>query len=312
MIRLDQIRIDGGTQSRVELNQDVVAEYAEAYRDGAQFPPIVVFYDGSSYWLADGFHRYFGAKAAGKETIYEDVQPGTQREAVLYSLGANAKHGLRRSNADKRRAVETMLADAEWAAWPEAEIARRCGVSRPLVHTLISERSHAEMQVTPPPSAPDEAREKFDQIKAQGGEPRLYKDKHGNVSAMDVSRIGKKAERIKAAPTEPETPEPPATPQEAPAAIPAGMVLIEADRLAELEANLKELIADNESMARAFEAGDQVAAALDEAKRFREQNRILEERIRGLMNEKNEAIRAAKSWKRKAEKLEEASCNPAS
>ena len=111
MLELSNIKIDGGTQSRAELNQDVVAEYAEAYKAGAQMPPIVVFFDGNSYWLGDGFHRYFGAKAAGMETIYEERIPGTQRDAVLYSLNANAKHGLRRSNADKRKAVETMLND---------------------------------------------------------------------------------------------------------------------------------------------------------------------------------------------------------
>jgi hypothetical protein len=65
---------------------------------------------------------------------------------------------------------------------------------------------------------------------------------------------------------------------------------------------LEELQAENESMTRVLDANDQVIAALAEAKRYREQNRILEERIRGLMNEKNGAIRAAKSWQRKAEK----------
>lgn len=76
------------------------------------------------------------------------------------------------------------------------------------------------------------------------------------------------------------------------------------DQLAELGKNLQDTIADNESMARVFESDDKLAAALDEAKRYREQNRVLEDRIRGLMNEKNEAIRLAKSWQRKFEKLE--------
>lgn len=73
-----------------------------------------------------------------------------------------------------------------------------------------------------------------------------------------------------------------------------------------LTENLKETLADNESMARVFEADDKVKAALAEAKRYRELNRILEERIAGLMNEKNAAIRSAKSWQRKAEAAERA------
>jgi len=54
---LSQIRIDGGTQPRTELNEDVIAEYAELLADGVEFPVITVYFDGANYWLADGFHR---------------------------------------------------------------------------------------------------------------------------------------------------------------------------------------------------------------------------------------------------------------
>ena len=133
MLELDQIRIDGGTQSRVELNQETVADYAQAFTAGASFPPVVAFFDGANYWLADGFHRYFGAKDAGESAIDAEIINGTQRDAVLYSLKANATHGLRRTNADKRKAVETLLKDAEWATWSDRKIAEVCGVGAPLV-----------------------------------------------------------------------------------------------------------------------------------------------------------------------------------
>lgn len=136
MLELELIRIDGGTQSRVELSQETVAEYAEAYKAGAKFPPVVVFYDGTHRWLADGFHRYFGAKAAGLSQIYESVTPGTLRDAILYSLRANAEHGLNRTNADKRKAVTTMLADPEWSAWSDRKIAEAVGVSVPFVGSI--------------------------------------------------------------------------------------------------------------------------------------------------------------------------------
>ena len=35
-------------------------------------------------------------------------------------------HGLRRSNADKRRAVLTLLNNEEWAKWSAREIAKAC------------------------------------------------------------------------------------------------------------------------------------------------------------------------------------------
>lgn len=116
-INIKTIRIDGGTQSRVELNQETVAEYAQAFTDGAEFPPVVVFFDGASYWLADGFHRYFGARDAGESAIDAEIRTGTQRDAVLYSWGANDKHGLPRSNADKRNIVTAILRDEQGRQW---------------------------------------------------------------------------------------------------------------------------------------------------------------------------------------------------
>ena len=136
MLELDQIRTNGGTQSRVELNQETVAEYAQAFTAGASFPPVVVFFDGANYWLADGFHRYFGARDAGESALNAEIITGTQRDAVLYSLKANATHGLRRTNADKRKAVETLLKDAEWATWSDRKIAEVCGVSHELARQV--------------------------------------------------------------------------------------------------------------------------------------------------------------------------------
>lgn len=65
----------------------------------------------------------------------------------------------------------------------------------------------------------------------------------------------------------------------------------------------KELLEENNSMVAVFDQDERLSASVAECKKLREMNRVLEERIRGLMNEKNEAIRAAKSWQRKAEQL---------
>lgn len=128
LIALSLISIDGGTQSRVAISDDVVTEYAEKMGGDVGLPPIVVFHDGSHYWLADGFHRFMAAKRIGLTEMDADVQAGTRRDAVLFAAGANTSHGLPRTNADKRRAVEMLLNDAEWAQWSDREIARRCGV----------------------------------------------------------------------------------------------------------------------------------------------------------------------------------------
>lgn len=129
-----KIREDGGTQARAELELDAVQSYAEAMRRGDEFPPVVVFYDGKEYWLADGFHRVAAAVDASILELEADVRLGTRRDAVLFSVGANAVHGVRRTYADKRRAVSLLLADAEWSLWSERSIAKACRVS----HTFVA------------------------------------------------------------------------------------------------------------------------------------------------------------------------------
>lgn len=135
-IQLNKIRIDGDTQARIEINYSVVAEYAEKMRDGVKFPPVVTFFDGASYWLADGFHRYHANKANITKEVESDVKEGTQRDAQLYSFGANDDHGLRRTVEEKKRVVLRMLDDFEWSELSDREIARICNVSHPFVGKL--------------------------------------------------------------------------------------------------------------------------------------------------------------------------------
>jgi hypothetical protein len=156
-----------GTQARVGINDDVVADYAAALVAGARFPPIVVFHDGTTYWTGDGFHRLTAAALAGAKRIRAEVRRGTQRDAVLYAVGANATHGLRRTNADKRHAVELLLGDKEWRRWSDREISRRCCVSDFLV---------AECRRS---------------LQESCSEKRTYRTRHGTVATMDTAAIGR-------------------------------------------------------------------------------------------------------------------------
>lgn len=189
-LTLAEIRLDGGTQPRVAINEDVVADYAAAVHE---LPPVVVFFDGVAYWLADGFHRVHAHRRAGEHTIEALVHQGTKRDAVLYAVGANQTHGLRRTNADKRRAVETLLGDDDWRAWPDSQIAKACGVSREFVVRVKSDLTcdRSQVSIPRPPHVPPSVAAKADAILAAGGEPRFYVTKHGTVATMDTSRIGK-------------------------------------------------------------------------------------------------------------------------
>lgn len=133
-IELDKIRIDGGTQPRAKIDMEVVNDYSTSFELGANFPPIDVFFDGKEYWLADGFHRYHAARDAHVPELPATVHNGTVRDAILFSLGCNDRHGLRRTNEDKRHSVMTMLNDPEWSQWSDRTIADKCGVS----HTFVA------------------------------------------------------------------------------------------------------------------------------------------------------------------------------
>ena len=138
-LNLDKIRIDGGTQPRENIDEEIVSEYAMAMVEGESFPDVVVFNDGANYWLADGFHRYHASKKLSYLELNAEVKSGTKRDAVLYSVSANSKHGLRRTNADKRKAVLTLLNDEEWSEWSDREIARHAEVSNGFVSKLRRE-----------------------------------------------------------------------------------------------------------------------------------------------------------------------------
>ena len=131
---ISAIRIDGGTQSRSMILQDMVDNYAAAMADGSEFPPIVAFFDGKEYWLADGFHRYHATRKNKRASITANIVNGTVRDAILYSFGANGMHGMQMTNEDKRRVVTEMLDDFEWGQWSDREIARACHVS----HTFVA------------------------------------------------------------------------------------------------------------------------------------------------------------------------------
>lgn len=128
MIPIDRISTEG-TQARAALSETIIQEYADAYEQGIELPPIDVYYNQETYWLADGFHRVKAAQQIGRNSITANVHPGGQRAAILHAVGANETHGLRRTNADRRQSVMLMLRDPEWSQWSNHAIARQCLVS---------------------------------------------------------------------------------------------------------------------------------------------------------------------------------------
>ncbi len=151
LIALSDIQ-DGGAQMRVEMKPDVVREYADDMAAGATFEPVVVYHDGSIYWLADGYHRVDAARKIQRETIDAEVRDGDERQAILHGIGSNASHGLRRTQADKRRAIERLLRDEEWSKWSNRKIAEAAKVDHKTVSKVRRELLGGEF---PTPARPN-------------------------------------------------------------------------------------------------------------------------------------------------------------
>ena len=265
-INIHLIRTDGGTQSRVSLNEAVVAEYADALNDGIDLPAVTLFSDGADFWLADGFHRLFAYRKVERASIPAEVREGTSRDAILFSVGANQAHGLRRTNDDKRKAVLVMLADAEWKTWSDRNIAKQCSVSVTLVSTV---RSPA-------------VAEKRDENRQKAEAKKKPQPEKGCSRATPTTPVGSSEESPK--PASAASADPEQTDDNGPSA----EEIREAEQSAADDAARVRLILESDDAMAALSAKCAQQAALI---------RVLESRIGGLQNEVNEHIRCIKRLK---------------
>jgi len=169
-LRCDNIIATDATQVRVKLDKDLIEQYAADIKNGDIFPAVDVFAENGSeaYWLADGFHRHRATIDAGKDSIKVKLHEGGKHDALIHALGANAGHGLRRTNADKINAVKLALKDPAICQLTQQEIADICRVDRSTVQRverrgLLNENDSQEAAKphesgTPEENSPDNVR----------------------------------------------------------------------------------------------------------------------------------------------------------
>jgi transposase len=151
-LELDKIRLDGDTQPRESIIEELVKHYTELVLDGVEMTPVTVFFDGKHYWLGDGFHRYHAHKNAGFNDIEVEVINGTRRKAWIFSLSANGRHGMPRTLKDRRNSVMRALNDVELSGKSDRELAKICDVSRMTVGRV---RKELELANAPQPEKPE-------------------------------------------------------------------------------------------------------------------------------------------------------------
>jgi uncharacterized ParB-like nuclease family protein len=140
-IKIADITLNAGTQSRVEISEERVSLFCEIIEEIGDMDPISLTSDGLHYWPTDGFHRIFAYQRAGREYIEAIVTPGTLEDAIRRSLSANSRHGMPRTNADRRNSVNKALDHPVWSKLPTREIGKMCDVSHVMVAKMIKERA---------------------------------------------------------------------------------------------------------------------------------------------------------------------------
>lgn len=266
-VNLNDIRIDGGTQGRVVVDQNHVYHMVEMMKEGYEFDPIDTNFDGATYWLVDGFHRYHAYKLLGIKEVTLKYVPGTQAEAVIRSYGVNARHGLPRSFEDKKKIVLAALGNPTLKDASNYEIAKICEVSQPFVAGVKDPEKKKKQK---------EAKEKNIKKKAE------ELNEQEAQATENTNQISNQKESISAT-----------------VDLNAGVAPDED----ELRANELALQADQDAMYKLLEADEPLAVAHEEIKRLNHQNAQLEVRLHGLMNERNEAVKMVKKLQKELDKL---------
>jgi hypothetical protein len=245
-IKIDRLTLHPDLQMREVMDQALIYSYIELMKDGTVFDPMSATFDGNTYWLDGGHHRYQAYKLLNAKEVEVDYTEGDFDHAFRKALKSNARNGKQRSNDDKRKAVLKCI--LRYPDMSNYAVAKECEVSHSFVGTTKDPEAKARL---------DEAREKSveKKLKDDCGEKTTIPNRSENTTVDTDQALG-------AAPS----------PEE----------------IHEAEVSLQK---DIEVMHRLLEADDKLAAAYEEIKTLNLRNTQLESRMRGIMNEKNQAVK---------------------
>ena len=109
-VSLRDIDTNASPQVRHEIREDAVEDYAKLYKDKKPMPKAVLCKVTTGHYLvADGMHRVKAMLKAGITERAFDVFQGAYEDCLLFASAANQTHGVRRTSADKRTAISSVL-----------------------------------------------------------------------------------------------------------------------------------------------------------------------------------------------------------
>jgi hypothetical protein len=149
IIFINDIDFKGSPQVRYDVRDDAVLDYAERYNAKQPMPPVDLFLIPGSkvYLIGDGLHRTLAQQSLKRKAIEANVHSGTLEDCIKFALLANAKHGLRRTNADKMQCASCAL--RQWPALSDRALADLAGVSHPFIASARGDME-SKKQIEPP------------------------------------------------------------------------------------------------------------------------------------------------------------------
>ena len=234
--------------------------------------------------VIDGWHRYRACEQIGLPCRTEEL---AANDPVAFVLSKNLH---RRQLTASQRAAAVVAASA-WAQSGDNQHTKRGGEPGSPPPSTNREMAFA--------GSVDERTVQQAKRAAEAGIGDAVRD--GKISAKKAAEIAKlpeseRAEAVDKAAAGQGIADAKAKPAEHPP-------MRDDDEMEDMRKMLAEATADNEMMARIFEADDKLAEAMSKIEKLTEQNRLLESRINGLIGEKDEATRHAIRWKKAYDSL---------
>jgi hypothetical protein len=259
-IKIDRLTLHPDLQMREVMDQALIYSYVQLMKEGAIFDPMSATFDGNTYWLDGGHHRYQAYKLLGVREVAVDYTEGDFDAAFKKALCSNHKNGKQRSNDDKRKAV--LKCFLRYPDMNNYEVAKAVEVSQPFVAGVRDPEIKARQ---------DEARER-----SVGKKLGQKSDTTTNPISSEKTTLDTD-QSLGAAPS--------------------------AEEIEEAEMAMR---SDIEAMQKLLEADDKLAEAFEEIKKVNLRNAQLEIRMRGIMNEKAQAVKVIRELEGQVKHLQKA------
>lgn len=107
----------------VPLNEQIVAAYIQEIEPTRIFSTLKVCFDGTDYWLFDGYHRLEAMKRLGFNTCTVQIFKGSRRDAFRRYIKDKLKCEHRESQNVFKHCLRILSEDEEWSNLDASKLA---------------------------------------------------------------------------------------------------------------------------------------------------------------------------------------------